>query len=142
MRITSARANEPSGPITRSSTDSNWTVWFIPQSAALRLARAAERSNAAVIVMGDRSLCGTFAVLSLELRRRRFYFNRTASAAPATFDGQLIEARVTRNKLGGSGRAVVWQAAIDPLFTDPIVNITPLVEIGDRSRLDNSRVSR
>jgi hypothetical protein len=102
-------------------------VRFIPQSAALRLARAAERSNAAVIVMGDRSLCGTFAVLSLELRRRRSCFNRTASGAPATFDGQLIEARVTRNKLGGSGHAVVWQAPIDPLLTDPIQNIAPFV---------------
>ena len=90
------------------------TVRFIPQSAALRLARAAERSNAAVIVMGDRELCGTFAVLSLELRRRRACFRRSAPAAPATFDGQLIEAQVTRNKLGGSGRSVVWQAASDP----------------------------
>ncbi len=103
------------------------TVRFIPQSAALRLARAAERSNAAVIVMGDRQLCGTFAGLSMELRRRRSCFNRTVPAAPATFDGQLIEARVTRNKLGGSGRSVVWQAAIDPLFTDPILNIAPFV---------------
>lgn len=95
--------------------DFDATVRFLPQSAALRLARAAERSGAAVIVLGERQMCGTFAALGLTLKRHRACFNRIRPDAPATFDGQWIEARVMRNKLGGSGRSVVWPAAVDPL---------------------------
>ena len=40
-------------------------------STALRLARAAERSGAAVIVLAERRTCGTFAALSLVLGRIR-----------------------------------------------------------------------
>jgi hypothetical protein len=31
------------------------------------------------------------------------------------FDGIVIEARVARNKLGGSGGIATWKTAIDPL---------------------------
>jgi hypothetical protein len=82
-------------------------------SAALRLARAAERSGAAVIVLGERRMCGTFAALSLVLGRIRPFFSRTAPGAPALFDGMRVEAYVARNKLGGSGRAAAWRAFVD-----------------------------
>jgi hypothetical protein len=87
---------------------------FIPQSAAIRLARAAERSGAAIIVLAENRLCGTFAAISLALKRQRLLFSRIRRDAPALFDGQMIEARVMRNKLGGSGRSALWKATLDP----------------------------
>jgi recombination protein RecA len=83
-------------------------------SAALRLARAAERGGAAVIVLAERRTCGTFAALSLVLGRIRPFFSRTAPGAPALFDGMRVEAYVARNKLGGSGQTAVWRALFDP----------------------------
>jgi hypothetical protein len=80
----------------------------LPQSSALRLARAAERNGTAVLVLGAHRMCGTFAALNLALRRRRARFSLSDSGAPALFDGLVIEARVTRNKLGGSGAATTF----------------------------------
>jgi recA bacterial DNA recombination protein len=87
---------------------------MLTQSAALRLARAAERSGAAVIVMAERRACGTFAALSLVLGRARPFFSRTAPGAPVLFDGIRVEAYVARNKLGGSGQAAVLRMLVDP----------------------------
>jgi len=84
------------------------------QSAALRLARGAERSGTAVVVIGAHQLCGTFAAMSLRLSRRRAGFSRAGSGAPVLFDGLTIEARVMRNKLGGSGDAAIWRALAEP----------------------------
>jgi hypothetical protein len=97
-------------------------------SAALRLARAAERGGAAVIVLAERRTCGTFAALSLVLGRIRPFFSRTVPGAPALFDGMRIEAYVARNKLGGSGQAAVWRALVDstsPASAFPAVTTTP-----------------
>ena len=85
----------------------------LPQSSALRLARAAERSGAAVLVLAPRRMCGTFAALSLALRRERACFSRTRPGGPALFDGLIMEARVARNKLGGSGQSARWKAVMD-----------------------------
>ena len=107
---------------------------FIPASGALRLARAAERSGAALIVLADQRMCGTFAVLSLELSRRRAHFNRIAHGADATFDGQALEARVIRNKLGGAGGTALWSTAADPHgeFATPRGSARPSAD--DRAR--------
>lgn len=85
----------------------------LPQSAALRLARVAERSGTAVLMLAAHRMCGTFAALSLTLRRNRACFSRPRADAPVLFDGMVIEARVARNKLGGSGGTATWKAAID-----------------------------
>ena len=85
-------------------------------SAALRLARAAERSGSAVIVLAERRTCGTFAALSLVLGRTRPFFSRMAPGAPMLFDGIRVEAYVARNKLGGSGQAAVWRASSIQIF--------------------------
>jgi recA bacterial DNA recombination protein len=90
------------------------TARTIPGSAALRLARAAERSGAAVIVIAARRMCGTFAALSLVTHRIEAFFSRPAPAAPALFDALMLEAEVTRNKLGGLGRSARVAAVIDP----------------------------
>jgi hypothetical protein len=90
------------------------SVGAFTQSAALRLARAAERSGAAVIVIGSRRLCGTFAALSLRLKRARTCFSRESRWAPGLFDGLAIEAQVMRNKLGGAGASASWEALADP----------------------------
>jgi recA bacterial DNA recombination protein len=84
------------------------------QSAALRLARGAERSGAAVLVLAPYRMCGTFAALSLTLSRNRACFSRASGGAPMLFDGLTVEARVARNKLGGSGGAASWSALADP----------------------------
>ncbi len=81
----------------------------------LRLARAAERSGAAMLVMAAHRTCGTFAALSLVLGDARPSFSRTAPGAPTLFDGIRVEAHVARNKLGGSGQTAVWRAMADPL---------------------------
>jgi recombination protein RecA len=83
------------------------------QSAALRLARGAERSGAAVLIIGSKRMCGTFAALSLMLSRTRACFSRTTRQAPSLFDGLAVEARVMRNKLGSAGGAADWRALID-----------------------------
>jgi recA bacterial DNA recombination protein len=84
------------------------------QSAALRLAHGAERGGAAVIVIAPHRMCGTFAALSLMLSRNRACFSRASGGAPVLFDGLTVEARVVRNKLGGSGGAATWRALADP----------------------------
>ncbi|MGH7913521.1 MAG: ATPase domain-containing protein [Candidatus Binataceae bacterium] len=107
-------------------------------SAALRLARAAERSGAAVIVLAERRTCGTFAALSLVLGRIRPFFSRTAPGAPALFDGIRVEAYVARNKLGGSGQAAVWRALVDP--TSP-VQTSPAMPIAAPASASATRIA-
>jgi hypothetical protein len=85
----------------------------LPQSAAFRLARAAERSGAGVLVLAPRRMCGTFAVLTLTLRRERACFSHCWPGAPGLFDGFLLEACVTRNKLGRSGQTAKWKTVIE-----------------------------
>jgi hypothetical protein len=94
--------------------DFNGRLYPFTQSAALRLAHGAERSGAAVLVLAPQRMCGTFAALSLMLSRNRACFSRACAGAPLLFDGLTVEARVTRNKLGGSGDAVTWNAMADP----------------------------
>jgi recA bacterial DNA recombination protein len=79
----------------------------LANGAALRLARAAERSAAAVLVLATRRMCGTFAALVLSLGRVRACFSRPEARAPALFDGLRIEVAVARNKLGTLGRHLV-----------------------------------
>jgi RecA/RadA recombinase len=100
---------------------SGWTR-ALPESAALRLARAAERSGAAVIVLAAQRMCGTFAALSLVMNRNRTCFSRSTAGAPVLFDGLVVKAMVTRNKLGGSGGAAIWKALADPLASSDAEN--------------------
>jgi recA bacterial DNA recombination protein len=87
----------------------------LPPSIALRLARATERSGAAVIVMAPHRLCGTFAALSLQLRRIEAVFNRLTPASPWLFDGLVIRTSTVRNKLGRMGGSTIICAAIEPV---------------------------
>ena len=48
----------------------------LSQSASLRLARAAERSGAAVLALADNRVCGTFAALTLSMSKLRASFSR------------------------------------------------------------------
>ena len=91
----------------------------LAESAALRLARAAERSGAAVLALAERRMCGTFAALTLSLGRRSTRFSRPAPGAPALFDGLALEARVTRNKLGMLGHRAELDALAGPLCENP-----------------------
>ena len=97
--------------------DFGTTVGFQSQNMTLRLARAAERSGAAILILAQQRLCGTFSALSLSLHRSRICFSAIRRGGTTTFDGQVIEAQVTRNKLGGAGDATHWMAAIDPSST-------------------------
>lgn len=85
----------------------------LPQSSALRLARAAERGGAAVLTLGSHRLCGSFAALSIALGHGRARFSRPWPGAPILFDGLVIEARIARHKLGGSGSVAIWIAAME-----------------------------
>ena len=82
-------------------------------SAALRMARRAERTSTAVLILAGRRICGTFAALTLSLIHSEAHFSHPSRSAPMLFDGFTIDARVTRNKLGGAGSAIAWQAQND-----------------------------
>ncbi len=86
----------------------------IPQSAALRLARLAERSGTSVLILALHRMCGTFAALGLSLNCKRTLFTRSGPCCPILYDGLEIEALVARNKLGGSGGRGRWRTLIDP----------------------------
>jgi len=86
----------------------------IPQSAALRLARLAERSGTSVMVLALHRMCGTFAALGLSLDCKRALFTQFGIHGPAILDGFEVEALVARNKLGGSGGRGRWRTLIDP----------------------------
>jgi hypothetical protein len=90
----------------------------LSQSASLRLARAAERSGAAVLALAGNRICGTFAALTLSMSKLRASFNRLGKDAPALFDGMRIEAAVERNKLGVFGDRAQLFAAVDQLSTE------------------------
>ena len=87
----------------------------LPQNIALRLAREAERSGTAVVVIAPHRICGTFAALSLQLTRLEASFNRLTPASPAVFDGCVIHAATVHNKLGRTGSSTILCGAIDPL---------------------------
>jgi hypothetical protein len=55
-------------------------AFTLTQSSALRLARMAERSGTAVIVLASRPVCGTFAALTLDLAPIRSIFSRSSYA--------------------------------------------------------------
>ena len=110
----------------------------LPQSATLRLARAAERSGAAVLMLASHRLCGTFAALSLTLRCGRACFSHPRPGAPTLFDGLKVEVRVARNKLGGSGRSAsfsIQSGLADelPMLPQPLerAHLPTLAHIGD-----------
>ncbi|HUY20577.1 MAG TPA: ATPase domain-containing protein [Candidatus Binataceae bacterium] len=88
-------------------------------SAALRMARRAERTSTAMLILAAHRMCATFAALTLNLIHSEARFSRPSRLAPALFDGCAIDARVARNKLGGAGRAATWQAQIDPGIVAP-----------------------
>jgi hypothetical protein len=84
-------------------------------ASSLRIARAAERSGAAVIAIAPWRMCGTFAALSIAASRVETSFRRLASGSPVMFDGLAVDAMVARNKMGGTGRHVRVRALIDPI---------------------------
>jgi recA bacterial DNA recombination protein len=82
---------------------------------SLRIARAAERSGAAVIAIAPWRMCGTFAALSIAASRAETSFSRLAPGSPVMFDGLAVDAMVARNKMGGTGRHVRVRALVDPI---------------------------
>jgi hypothetical protein len=89
------------------------TAFQLPPSTALRLARAAERSGAAVLVLAPHRMCGTFAALSFTLRRQCPSFSQQHPGGPRLFDGLTLEAFVARNKMGGSDQTAHWKAVTE-----------------------------
>jgi hypothetical protein len=84
-------------------------------ASSLRIARAAERSGAAVIAIAPWRMCGTFAALSIAASRAETSFSRLAPGSPVMFDGLAVDAMVARNKMGGTGRQVRVRALVDPI---------------------------
>lgn len=71
----------------------------IDTGTASRLARAAARSGAAVVLLADERVAGTFATLGLVLRPRRQHWSRRGGG-PTLFDGFDTEVVLARNKIG------------------------------------------
>ena len=84
-------------------------------ASSLRIARAAERSGAAVIAIAPWRMCGTFAALSIAASRAETSFSRLAPGSPVMFDGLAVDAMIARNKMGGTGRHVRVRALVDPI---------------------------
>ena len=78
--------------------------------AGLRLARAAKRSEAAVVLLADERVAGTFAALGLALRPLRQHWSRHG-CGPNLFDGFEAEAVLVRNKFGAPRRATTVRVA-------------------------------
>jgi len=95
----------------------------LTHASALRIARAAERSGAAVIALAPWRMCGTFAALSLATSRAETSFSRTAPGAPMMFDGLTVDAMVARNKMGGTGRRARVRALIDPIQATELADL-------------------
>lgn len=93
--------------------DAGSGVHPISESIALRIARAAEQSATAVLMLARRRLCGTFAALSLLFDRPQCCFSRPISGAPLLFDGFAVTAQIARNKLGRTGSRTRWHAFLD-----------------------------
>jgi hypothetical protein len=92
--------------------------WPLRPSVAMRLARGAEQSGAAVIVLSTRRVCGTFSTLSLVFASSRASFSRACPEAPLLFEGFVTDLRVARNKLGGSHGAITLKLMADPYAID------------------------
>lgn len=90
-------------------------VRALTYASSLRIARAAERSGAAVIAIAPWRMCGTFAALSIAASRAEASFSRLAPGSPVMFDGLAVDAMVARNKMGGTGRHVRVRALVDPI---------------------------
>jgi hypothetical protein len=90
-------------------------VRSLTYASSLRIARAAERSGAAVIAIAPWRMCGTFAALSIAASRAETSFSRLAPGSPVIFDGLAVDAMVARNKMGGTGRHVRVRALVDPI---------------------------
>ena len=101
--------------------------WPLRSSAAMRLARGAEQSGAAVMVLSARRMCGTFAALSLVFDHSRANFSRVCPGAPLLFDGFVTDLRVARNKLGGSQGAIAWKLTADPYVVGDADGVEPSV---------------
>ncbi len=93
--------------------DTGCSVHPISESIALRIARAAEQSATAVLILAPRRICGTFAALSLLFDRPQSCFSCPVPGAPLLFDGFAVTARIARNKLGRAGSQVRWHAFLD-----------------------------
>ena len=92
--------------------------WPFRPSVAMRLARGAEQSGTAVIVLSTRRVCGTFSALSLVFASSRASFSRACPEAPLLFEGFVTDLRVARNKLGGSHGAIALKLTADPYAVD------------------------
>lgn len=95
----------------------------LTHASALRIARAAERSGAAVIALAPWRMCGTFAALSLATSRAETSFSAAAPGAPVTFDGLTVVAMLARNKMGGTGRRVRIRALVDPIEATELADL-------------------
>jgi recA bacterial DNA recombination protein len=98
-------------------------------ASALRIARAAERSGAAVIAIAPWRMCGTFAALSIAASRAETSFSRLAPGSPVMFDGLAVDAMVARNKMGGTGRRVRVRALVDPVPIPHPSGLRPQVRV-------------
>ncbi len=101
----------------------------LAHASALRIARAAERSGAAVITIAPWRMCGTFAALSLAASRADASFSRLAPGSPVMFDGLAVDAMVARNKMGGTGRRVRVRALVDPVPIPDLSGLRPQVRV-------------
>jgi RecA/RadA recombinase len=77
------------------ASSSSW----VPVSVWMRLARAALRYDAAVVVLGPSSLAGPFAALSLEVRNVRRMFSDLRGPCPL-FEGTVSATFLRRRKDG------------------------------------------
>lgn len=113
--------------------------WPLRPSVAMRLARGAEQSGAAVIVLNEGRMCGTFAALSLVFASSRASFSRACPEAPLLFEGFVTDLRVAHNKLGGSHGAIALKLTADPYAIDDAEQTEQLGESISLSAMDDAR---
>ena len=98
-----ARPHAVAQPGSRDGKDSWRTgrqIGVIGEAPWIRLARRAERARSALLVVGDRPIVGTVAVLSLAAERGRVRWLGGERGAPRLLDGVRGRIAVARSKLG------------------------------------------
>jgi len=114
--------------------------WPLKPSVAMRLARGAEQSGTAVIVLSASRICGTFAALSLVFVSSRASFSRACPEAPLLFEGFVTELQVAGNKLGASHGAIALKLTADPYAigdsegTEQLSESISLTRVADHTR--------
>jgi RecA/RadA recombinase len=99
-------AGAETGDRRQATGDRRWRKDVRGEAPWIRLARRAEKAKSALVVVGDRPMVGTVAVVSLAAERGRARFVGGERGAPRLLDGVNGRILVARSKIGPPAASV------------------------------------